>query len=151
MITLSPSSSSRHRHSPQGHPCAITSFHLRTLYRGPHRLSSKRVSWNESPLAVRIQLAFVFGNWNAITPPFQPAACAWSMHVPSVSGSMNPFVASLALLGLPITSLLRLDPSFGISSGGAREWCTRGGDEARADGVQILVVELDVVLRTNVV
>ena len=51
-----------------------------------------------------------------MTPPFQPAACAWSMHVPSFAGSMKPFVASLAPPGLPITSLLRSKPFFGISS-----------------------------------
>ena len=117
MITLNPSSSIRRRHPSRGRPCAVADFHLRTGGASStlQRASLRAAHWNEAPLAARIQSAFAFGNWNAITPPFQPAACAWSMHVPSVAGSMNPFVASLAPPGLPITSLLRSNPFFGIS------------------------------------
>ena len=68
------------------------------------------------PFAARIQSALALGNWKAMTPPFQPAACAWSTHWPSVAGSMKPLVASLAPPGLPMTSLLSSNPFLGISN-----------------------------------
>ena len=71
--------------------------------------------WNVVPFAALIHAASASGNWKAMIPAFQPAATAWSTHVPSVAGSMNPFVASLAAPGFPRTSLLMSNPFFGIS------------------------------------
>ncbi len=67
------------------------------------------------PFAALIQVVSASGNWKAMTPAFQPLALAWSMHVPSVVGSMNPLVASAAVPGLPMTSLLRSTPFAWIS------------------------------------
>ena len=72
--------------------------------------------WNEVPFAARIQSALALGNWKAMTPPFQPAACAWSTHWPSVAGSMKPLVASAAVPGLPMTSLFKSTPFALISN-----------------------------------
>ena len=82
---------------------------------GPPKPSSQTVYANAVPFAALIQAASAFGNWNAITPPFQPAAAAWFTHVPSVAGSMNPLVASDAPPGFPMTSLFSSKPFFGIS------------------------------------
>ncbi len=51
-----------------------------------------------------------------MTPAFQPLPLASFTHVPSVAGSMNPFDASAAVAGFPITSMLSGMPFFGISS-----------------------------------
>ena len=70
------------------------------------------------PFAALIQAASAWGNWNAMMPAFQPAAAAWSTHVPSVAGSMkpSPLLASVAAPGFPSTSLLMSNPFLGISS-----------------------------------
>lgn len=54
--------------------------------------------------------------------------------------------------GLADHELVKVEPVLrDLEERGARERRTRGGDQARAVSVQVLVVELDVVLRTNVV
>ena len=51
-----------------------------------------------------------------MTPPFQPLAFASFTHVPRVAGSMNPFDASAAVAGFPMTSMSSGMPFLGISS-----------------------------------
>ena len=72
--------------------------------------------WKDVPFAALTHAASASGNWNAITPALHPFAFAWSTHVPSVAGSMNPFVASDAAPGFPRTSLFRSNPFCGICS-----------------------------------
>ena len=50
-----------------------------------------------------------------MTPAFHPFAFACFTQDPRVAGSMNPFDASAAVAGLPMTSLLRGMPFLGIS------------------------------------
>ena len=72
--------------------------------------------WKDVPFAALTHAASASGNWNAITPALHPFAFAWSTHVPSVAGSMNPFVASAAVPGFPITSLFSSTPLAAISN-----------------------------------
>ena len=83
---------------------------------GASRPPSPSIYANAVPFAALIQAASAFGNWNAITPAFQPPCTACWMHVPSVAGSMKPpLVMSAVVPGLPMTSLLTSTPFFWIS------------------------------------
>ena len=101
-----------------GRGVAVSGFASTPSKSGPRAQvcsSARAAQRNAVPLAALIQAASAFGNWNAITPPFQPAAAAWSTHVPSVAGSMKPLLASDTPPGLPITSLFSSNPFAGIS------------------------------------